>query len=832
MTNRDRHREAPEVAATDLDQVDRDSMAEVTDDALSAELETLAAELRQPRPTDSYASEAACRSAILKAYAAIDGAAGGNQDEALERPRAIPEQVGPYRILALLGRGGMGSVYQALHTRLDKVVALKTLDSRQLSSRELVARFEREMKAVGKLEHPHLIRAYDAGEADGLHYLAMEFVDGVDLDALIRKRGPLPVHSACELVIQAAAGLQAAHSRGMVHRDIKPANLMLARQEFGPPLVKVLDLGLARLAEMQVMEEGNGLTTSGQVMGTVDFMALEQATDSHTVDIRADIYSLGATLYALLTGGSILQDRPRLTLLQKLMVLASETPVPIRNRRPDISDSLASVVHRMLARRPEDRYATPAEVVDALRPFAAGADLQTLIDDMPRSANRGDPGLDNETRILSPRSEERPGPHRADSGRSAASAGSRRGILFGAATAAGTGLLAAIVMLLRTPHGNVEVHMPEDVPLAIRQQIQIRVLGDGTAQVANAANGWRIQIKEGKYSVQMTGASDQFELQGQEVTVRRDQQAIVNVVLKKPDLKSPAPAAPVNGLESKERQFVRWLWSHESPPHVEIRFPDGRQDFLPNPMPNSMPVAMPDGDFTISALSWMGMDADRHGDTLLEQTAVRLQGIRLARLGLKSTSVTTDGVIRFLEGIDKSDLWFLGLRGETFSDRIFEALPHCPRLKSLELVCSRKMTGRGFHRLTTVTSLQLLEEQFLTAEGFEELLQLPRLELLQLASRSLGQDRIDVIARLQILTLYVENCAIDDARLARLTENPRLESLYLNRNPITDTGLSSLKKLSRLTQVSLNGTQVTAAGIADLQQALPACKVLWSDSEN
>lgn len=172
-------------------------------------------------------------------------------------------------------------------------------------------------------------------------------------------------------MIQAVSALQAAHYRSMVHRDIKPANLMLARQEFGPPIVKVLDLGLALLSDNHAVEK-EGLTSDGQVMGTIDYMAPEQATDSHTVDIRADVYALGTTLFALLTGASIFQDCPNLSLLQKVVSLDT-VPVPsVRDYRPGISEALADVVHKMLAAKPEDRYATPAEAAAALKPFAAG----------------------------------------------------------------------------------------------------------------------------------------------------------------------------------------------------------------------------------------------------------------------------------------------------------------------------------------------------------------------------------------------------------------------------------------------------------------------------
>ena len=184
----------------------------------------------------------------------------------------------------------MGTVYKALHTRLKRLVALKLLPEHRTQNPEALARFQREMEAVGQLDHPHLVRAHDAGEAEGQHYLVMEFLDGIDLAHLVRRTGPFLVADACEAVRQAAMGLQHAHEHGLVHRDVKPSNLMLSTDG----MVKVLDLGLARLCPETPVEED--VTASGQVMGSADYMAPEQCLDARDVDGRADIYSLGGTL--------------------------------------------------------------------------------------------------------------------------------------------------------------------------------------------------------------------------------------------------------------------------------------------------------------------------------------------------------------------------------------------------------------------------------------------------------------------------------------------------------------------------------------------------------
>ena len=190
----------------------------------------------------------------------------------------------------------MGTVYKALHTKLDRAVALKVLARGRVEDGRAIARFEREMKAIGRLDHPQIVRADDAREIDGHPVLIMEYVEGLDLARLVNRVGRLRVAAACELARQAAVGLQYVHEHGLVHRDIKPSNLMLTpRGE-----VKILDLGLARLHRQR--GGSDEMTGTGLTMGTADYMAPEQASDSHSVDIRADIYSLGCTLFKLLSG--------------------------------------------------------------------------------------------------------------------------------------------------------------------------------------------------------------------------------------------------------------------------------------------------------------------------------------------------------------------------------------------------------------------------------------------------------------------------------------------------------------------------------------------------
>ena len=226
-----------------------------------------------------------------------------------------------YIILDKIGQGGMGVVLKAQHRRMERIVAVKKLPTAALESEDAVKRFYREVKAAARLTHPNIVAAYDAREHEGVHYLVMEYVEGRDLAETLKERGPLPVEEAVEYIIQAARGLEFAHGEGIIHRDIKPANLLLDKKG----TVKILDMGLARIATAAGAGEApDQLTTSGQVMGTCDYMAPEQAEDTHSVDHRADIYSLGCTLYRLLTGEPLYTG----TTLMKVLLAHREAEIP------------------------------------------------------------------------------------------------------------------------------------------------------------------------------------------------------------------------------------------------------------------------------------------------------------------------------------------------------------------------------------------------------------------------------------------------------------------------------------------------------------------------
>jgi len=273
--------------------------------------------------------------------------------------------IGDYHILDVIGSGGMGQVYKARHRIMKRLVAIKIMHTARSTNPKLVQRFYREVEAAARLSHPNIVTAYDAGETPGGLYLAMEYVDGVDLSVILQAVGSLSVNQAVNITLQVARGLDFAHEHNVIHRDVKPGNLLLARDG----TVKILDMGLARFTEEEAAEVS--LTMVGPLMGTVEYMAPEHAANAKHADHRSDIYSLGCTMYRLLTGHLPYGGE---TAVEKV-IAQREHPIPeLRRIADDIPESLQGIFARMVAKTPEERYQSMDECLADLLEIADEAE--------------------------------------------------------------------------------------------------------------------------------------------------------------------------------------------------------------------------------------------------------------------------------------------------------------------------------------------------------------------------------------------------------------------------------------------------------------------------
>ena len=437
---------------------------------------------------------------------------------------------------------------------LKKEVAIKLLPTATLKRTGAVARFEREMEAVGQLEHPNVVRALDAGEADGVSFLIMELIIGLDVNAVVADHGQLTVADACEIGRQAAVGLKYAHEMGLVHRDIKPANLMLSEDGEGHAVVKVMDLGLALVNQTASSEQ---LTDQGQLMGTLEFMAPEQASNSQ-VDERADIYALGATLFRLLTGTVPFDGAEFNTPVKRLYGLSNGAAPSIRSRRTDMPDDLAEFVDCMLSRNPNERPQSMEQVATALATFAAGHQLNQLLLKHQRQQSAAVSGVakaDTSPEAGSTFLTTAPAKASGNEQPSAAPAADladqnatpprRRWWLAAAALPLAAMLLAGVIWLKLTDGGYLRIDAAEDV------KVTIDVLKDGekVSELHVGTGKSEHWLKSGQYEVHLPKtASDRLTIEGETFTLARNGNPVVRIarVQKKtafrPEAKGPAPA--------------------------------------------------------------------------------------------------------------------------------------------------------------------------------------------------------------------------------------------------------------------------------------------------
>jgi serine/threonine protein kinase/WD40 repeat protein len=686
-----------------------------------------------------------------------------------EVPSAPPELANhpDYELIKELGRGGMGVVYLAKNRMMDRLEVLKVVSKALLDKPGSLERFQQEIRSAAKLLHPNIVAAHAVLRPGDLLVFAMEYVPGNDLMQVVKKRGYLPVANAAFYAHQVAVGLQHAHETGMVHRDIKPNNLMLAIVG-KKHVVKILDFGLAKATSEKAAE--TALTKSGQMLGTPDYIAPEQTLDAHQADIRADIYSLGCTLYYLLAGRPPFQEASLYALLEAHQRRDAQ---PLNFVRPDVPVELAAVVGKMLAKDPAKRYQTPIEVARALTPFfKPGQAVQTATlppraEATPSEAASGtidaaasatDESIAAQSvpvvplhapaapipASLSPIPVAEASPAFGISIDTHRNAGRRRGwwrsllpwqqlsIAGGAAGA----ILLGVVLLVRTPHGTVEI-----------------TLDDPNAKVTLTVDKDTIEIKDLDHPLSFTVGEHNLTVKGEGFETITEKFSVTK------GKNAPLTVTLVRDKSDHEREVAKWVLSRGGKVSIE------------------------------------GVEGE-----IADVAKLRVGRIALTRVNLTRRAVT-DGDLVQLQ--DLPNLTDLDLFATSIGDAGLMQLKGLPRLKRVKLAYT-KVTNDGLRYLSQFKDLDelVVYGTSVTGEGLQHLRKLPSL-----------------------VSLWLDNLPIDDDALAELRDMRTLANLRLQDSRITDRGLEHLKRLTTLKELLLNDTKVTREGIASLQAALPDCKI-------
>ena len=783
--------------------------------------------------------------------------------------------LGNYVILDKIGAGGMGQVFLAKHRIMKRIAALKILPEAAIESDNAVERFHREVEAAARLTHPNIVTTYDADQANGVHFFVMEYVEGDDLSAVVRKRGRLSVTRALDCIIQVARGLEYAHKQGVIHRDIKPGNLLLDPQG----TVKILDMGLARLQSTSEIDRyaptQAELTQDGSVFGTVDYMSPEQALNSKDVDARADIYSLGCSLYYLLTGQAVYHGDS----LMAKMLAHRENEIPVLHEERDaVPERLSEIFAKMVAKKAEDRYPTMSalladlealatEVVEDDEPEAAMSDAMKVsassVDLRAKetsSASIGDT-VDYYTGQIAqkptkPETSSDGMPHR----QRAWFAGG--GVAAVALAILGYLYVAGVIFKIETPDGVIQIETNvNDVDVFVdnekvvyitdpkdKTKIKVKIPQGGKLLRVSKA-GFEADVRE--FKLNTVNGPIKVSLLPREVTPREStvDREVAELVLK-------------NGGEvsiSASPKEPNWIRDEEDLPSGEIRLtmihywePD-EADLVLVPKLSSL------RSLSISSVNVNKNSGPSHIAELRFLTALDLKSVtndqlvhiakltNLSTLALGGPNVTDDGLVH-LQGLDELEVLHLIDTGVTGSGLAF--LSELKHLRLLYMTRS-KMTDEGLMQLRGLNLEYLdLAETLITDAGMVHIRALPQLYELAISRTRITNQGLSHLADSSVSSLELTGCtAISDEGIANL-EGRQLTRLILDDTKITDRALKSIQGMTNLKYLSLLGTtitddglkqlsaypnpiktlrlsntNVTPTGVATLQKALPNCKI-------
>ncbi len=726
-------------------------------------------------------------------------------------------RLGEYRVLSLLGHGGMGAVFLAHDPGLDRMVALKVMLPRFAALTEAKQRFLREGKIVANLKSDHIVQVFQVGEERGVPFLAMELLQGQSLEQKLRVEARPTVHEILRIGREAALGLCAAHEQGLVHRDIKPSNLWLeARgQSSAAPRVKLLDFGLARREKDDV-----GLTQAGVLVGTPLFMAPEQAKGDKNLDARADLFSLGCVLYYLCTGSVPFQAE---TTMHVLASLAMDTPIAPDSLNKSIPTSLSNLVMDMLAKRPEHRPRSAREVVETLE--ACEGEISGRKATPQTKARKGIPSYAR---------------------RWAVSLAALL-LLFGAS-------FAVFQLFFRTPNGTLVVEFEgNDAELRLRQG-RLHILDSkGKDLYILEPNEKNKELPVGKYMIQVTGATglklntDRFEMTrtGAKVTVTMDRSTLA---------KNDPPKA-ISAIE-RSRQTAEWVLSlggwvvtNDSTEeiHVLAKLPKSPFELTYVQVRANRLVKNSDiGRFAdLPLLKGLWIDdcsIDDAGFALLKNvpaledlnlggtpitsagllhltTLPHLKTLRLAQTKIMDADLD---LLKKLPGLEALELY-----GTSITDAGVARLKHCPRLRNVVLGSTPISDAalRHLKELPELTDLALLYAS-ITDEGLAHLKDCPTLMRLNLGHTKVTDRGLAHLKNLKMLThLWVERTGVTDVGLEAIQGFSELRHLNISHSKVSDAGLRHLKTFAKLQNLDLRDTQVTRAAALNFQAGLPGCRI-------
>jgi serine/threonine protein kinase/Leucine-rich repeat (LRR) protein len=726
--------------------------------------------------------------------AGASGVEGSSTDPSFGPPAAAGEvgSLGPYRIVKELGKGGMGAVYAAVDTRLERRLALKVMLTQFAANTSAKERFLREAKAAAKVSHDNVVVVYEADERNGISYIAMQFLEGYPLDQYLRKKGVPTVPQVLRIAAETAAGLAAAHKIGLIHRDIKPANLWL---EAPHGRVKVLDFGLAKPVDTE-----SELTRSGMVVGTPAYMSPEQAR-GEKVDHRTDLFSLGSVLYRLCTG-KLPFTGP--TTMAVLMSLGMDEPASVRELNPDVPESLAALIHQLLSKRADARPQSAAEVVTRLHVIA-----DQLTAPRAHSAEQSTslPQVVYVPIQVTAVPEANP---------------------FADLDATNTELDSA------DPSGD-----PPPAPAPVRAKSGGRWLWPAVglaALVALAAGGLVIALKNKDRTETKSDGPDGTTGTGKDgkapapkstpVTANPDRKAAEYVLSLNGTVRLSGGDREIKAVGDLPRERFNLSFVSLSDPAVTdgelTRFKDCRGltslELRNTPVTDAGLAHLKE----LKGLTYLVLNNTKVTDAGLKHLK-ELKG--LTSLGLGATPVTDAG-LEHLKGL--KGLTYLDLTKTKVAGAGLVHLKDLPELTSLSL-SGTPVTDAGLAHLTELkglTELNLYGSTQLTDAGLVHLKELKGLRLLNLSFTSVTGAGLEHLKELKgLATLGLKHTPVTDAGLVHLKELKGLARLDLNGTAVTDVGLAHLKELKALTALDLRGTKVTAKGLEEFHSAVPGCRI-------